>query len=254
MANKKSLIPAAAAVAPKPSAKRKSRLRGKQRISGELARRRLRQMAEKTGEDVRMALQFEAAMEAANDTLRSAGKHRGNGAHTTNTIRLALAVQVSLVVARLFDKGSARWAHNAKDISSIPLMIRLLRQDRCRRSMLVAASKWPGQALTGEAACQAAIDQARGLYRRLAQHPYLLALRRVKSYRNNATAHTMREKKAIVPRFKDLTLLVDLARDITAAVDLAVLGHTSALLESERQYRADGEVFWRRALGQGAPK
>jgi hypothetical protein len=120
--------------------------RARSTITTTVAVDRIRKMTDGIVQDVERALVLQIALEAGNDTIREI---RGDGpalsfygAHSYEAIRLGLTVSLVLTLANLFDpatlyvsrkkKGQRRSA-NKSDIISIPLLVRLLKQRRCRR-------------------------------------------------------------------------------------------------------------------------
>src|SRR5262249_23521991 len=103
--------------------------------------------------DVEIAIQVEAALETANsivmgDELRDV---RFYGADSFNAAQLSMSNFLALVLAKLFETPGPRWGlskssrYNISDVASIPLMIRLLKQARCRKRLRNRARDWTPQ-------------------------------------------------------------------------------------------------------------
>lgn len=226
----------------------KPRRRRRESISKAEALRRLRRMVRAIDENVRIVLQTEAVLEAGNDLIRAgAGKDRPD-AFAYEVIQAGLAMQLALCLARLFDKGAKRFKPNRRELASIPLMMRLVRQQRCRQAVVEAARRWPGQKLTAEGTCTRAINQMSQAYRSLGTAPLRSAVRRVKVFRNDQLAHTKLEPSRTKPFFRDLFSLVKVARNISQPARLIVEGVHIDLAEDSQVYRKSADRYWKHAF------
>jgi len=216
--------------------------------------RRLRRMAKVVRMDVRWAMRTEVALEAANDLIVADPNKKLPGAATYEAISLSLTMHLALLLGRIFDKGSRLRPPNKKDIASIPLLMRLLRQARCRRAIRASATRWPGPRSVNERACNRSIDRASAAYAKLRGGPWLSAIRRLRSLRNRALAHSMRDLQPARPLYKDLFLLADLAAEISEAASHAIHGIGETMHDEEEVYRKDADRFWKYAFHVAAAK
>jgi hypothetical protein len=218
-------------------------------ISTREAMRRLKRMIRAITRDVQIAMEVEASLEAANAIVTAAPTRKRPGAETYMATSNALTMYLALCVARIFDQGSARYPDNKKDLASLPLMIRLLRQRRCQAILIDRARRWtPG--FPQDAACQRAIGEAIDRYRAMRRSSTDRAsVRRLRNFRNEWLAHTMMDDPAKKrPAYKDLFRLIDVAREIVQPARLAILGEHHDLPEIEELYMADAKRFWEAAL------
>lgn len=86
-------------------------------------------------------LKIEATLEIGNAIVLKMPDKDIPGVGAYNIIQHSLSFDLAMHIARLFDKGSGRYHANQKDAASIPLMIRLLRQKRCKRMLADRARK-----------------------------------------------------------------------------------------------------------------
>ena len=94
---------------------RRKKRRQRATISRTEAVRRLEQMVEQIELDLKIALWAEAVLEAANDLVVGEPNREYPGADAYNTIRESLAVNLSLLLDRLFDNGFKSTRLNNKD-------------------------------------------------------------------------------------------------------------------------------------------
>jgi hypothetical protein len=66
----------------------------------------------------------------------------------------------------------------------------------------------------------------------------------LKKFRNWRLAHSVVEQSSPVPRFQDLSLLLDVATKIAAASSLAVLGRPWDVEDTSEVRRHQGRAFW----------
>lgn len=200
------------------------------------------------------ALRIEATLEAGNDIVRKMPDKAIPGAQAYNTIRNCLAFDLSMHLARLFDKGSKHYPANKKDAASIPLMIRLLRQKRCQRMLADRARNWsPSLAQTlgaqFERDCIKAIDDASKAYTSTFRGKFgQSGLKRLKDAHDNHFAHSLMKDKKIELIYNHLYRLTDCARDILEHASVAIAGHNLSLVKFEEHYREEADEFWNKAL------
>ena len=231
-------------------------------MSAAAAIARLDEMIPLVERELRRAIDVEAAMETANDAIAS-GNLEGKsfeGALCYNTIANSLALHLALTLAKLFEfprprKGEApSRRHNASDVASIPLVVRLLKQTQCRKALVERARGWNAIEMDfgriNAAAVERAIDNIvksdKDFRGSKTNH---IALRTLANFRNKFLAHTLLGsalKKH--PLFNDLFLLVDLARSIVSEASLAVRGLDLDLEGVEARAKEAARAFWRPAL------
>lgn len=216
-------------------------------------------MLEHVQRDVYWALEIEVAMEAANEVIQAGLKGKlFYGATTFNVVSSAMAIQLSLALAKLFEVPTPRQgqsqarAMNGSDVASLPLLVRLLKQKRCRDHYVALSRGWSfaigQQANSSPSEVDDLLDQVftrYGAARR--DRRYQLALSRVREFRNNRVAHSLLRGHT-PPIYNDLHMLMDLARDTLQDIRLAMTGINSDLLEKERFRRDEAHHFWSAAL------
>lgn len=223
-------------------------------ISQAEAVRRLEFMVLRIEEDVRIGLRAEATLEAANDIVMAAPRKERPGALAYRTISQSLALNLAISLARLFDLGSKRRHPNKRDIASIPLIIRLLKQRRCQTVLVERARSWTphltGLEDTHGNTCQQSIDKAINAYDELRKSREGRAmLRRLRDFRNRHLAHSMMQDVLKArPTYKELFTLMDVARDAVEGAKLAIDGQSMELKDSEKIYRDKVDDFWRMAF------
>jgi hypothetical protein len=216
--------------------------------------------------DVEIAIQTEAALETANelvngDELRGANFY---GADCYNAVKLSMSIFLALTLAKLFEtpglwRGKSQtYRFNNSDIASIPLMIRLLKQARCRKHLSKRARDWtpsiPGMAETNAEVCERAIDRATEAYATLrSKHAGRNAAAKLRLFRNKAVAHTLLGTALkSAPLYRELFLLMDVARDVAEQSRLAIDGIHIDLRETEEEQMNISRAFWRPALTASA--
>ncbi len=209
--------------------------------------------------EVYWGLEIEVAMEAANDVVQ--GGYRGKtfyGANTFNVVVNALAIELSLVLAKLFEIPSPRPGRSAadrfnrSDIASIPLLVRLLRQKQCCTHYVSLSMDWEfgiGKAMNGEAPVVArTAERLISRYGSARRSPkYQVAMKRIRDFRNIRVAHSLMIQPTM-PIYKDLHMLMDLARETLQDMRLVMKGEAVDLLEKESIRRREAAHFWAAAL------
>ena len=211
--------------------------------------------------DVQIAIEVKAAMEAANKIvigdLRNVTYH---GAECYNTVKQSMALFLALTLAKLFEFPIPRnnetraSRYNRSDLASIPLMVRLLKQKRCRTALLERARMWTPQ-LTGmgdihAVSCERGIDRAIEAYDRIQRIPRgRKAIASLKAFRDKVLAHNLLgQALENTLLYNELFLLMDVARDVTQHAKLAILGDNLDLKDVEMERARMSEAFWRPAL------
>ena len=223
-------------------------------ISRADAIKRLEMMVRRIEEDVKIGLWAEATLEAANEIVMATPDQERPGALAYRTISNSLALNIAISLARLFDPGSRRRHPNKRDIASIPLIIRLLMQQRCQKVLVDRARSWTPQLTefedTNAEGCQRSINMAINAYNRVRYTREGRAmLRRLRDFRNKRLAHSMMQDTLnALPRYKELFTLMDVARDTVEGAMLAIDGQSMGLKDSEKIYREEADEFWRTAF------
>lgn len=218
------------------------------------AMHRLRAMVRRLDNNVRMALGAEAILEAANKKVGTSPRTVFLGASAYNTIVHSLMLSLALSLARLYDLGTKKRHPNRRDIASIPLIVRLLKQPRCQNRLILHARNWTPHlewsADIQARACERAIRSAIGAYDKLVGTREGRAMvRRLREFRNKLLAHSLIEDVIeALPTYNDLFALMDVARDVMQHAKLAIKGTNEDLKTVERIIFSDGERFWDNAL------
>jgi hypothetical protein len=243
---------------------RRDTKRTRSTITTAIAVDRIRKMSDGVVEDVEEALALQTALEAGNDTIREI---RGSGpplsfygAHAYEAIKRGLTISLALTLAKLFDpatlyvsraKNGRRGSVNKSDIISIPLLLRLLKQRRCQAFLGREARGWNaalGHAVnraTAISAANAAVA-AYADFRRTQKGRS--AARILKTFRNHHLAHRLLDKRAPLPRYRDLFLLLEVAARVAEKARLAVTGVSWDVEESGDVWKTHCKAFWGPAL------
>jgi hypothetical protein len=206
-------------------------------------------------ENVKIGLSVEAALRSANDiVIRELREKQYYGADCYNTVRQCMSLELTLTVARLFDFGSKGRHPNDRDVASIPLLIRLLDQRRCRSFFCRKAREWtpqmPSMADMHADSCTRAIDNAVTAFSSLQQaREGRAAIKTLKIFRDKKLAHSLLEsvlKK--LPRYEQLFMLMSVARNVTHHTKLAVQGSDYDFDELASGLYDASKAFWEPAL------
>lgn len=204
--------------------------------------------------DVNFALWDEAVLEAGNQVVSSLKNKNIEGAAAFNVIHQGLSADLSVTLARLFDFGSRRFAPNKRETSSIPLLIRLLKQKRCRDHFIARAGNWVSAYRHSDSdaiACDTAIKSSIEDYNALMRGGGPSALSRLQKARNYRIAHRkINDVEEGFPRYRDLFMLVAMAAKISENIKFATSGHNSSLAEQKMTMDKEALAFWSRALHQ----
>ena len=199
------------------------------------------------------ALRIEATMEAGNKIVQGLPDKQVAGAEAYNTIMQSLAFDLSMHLARLYDVGTKHRPVNQRDVASIPLLVRLLRQERCKKTLMLRARKWAphnmAYASVFERDCEKALARASAAYSKTFKGAFgRSGLKNLKAFRDTLVAHTLMTDVDQRPMYNQLFRLTDCARDFVEHARLAVTGDNSSLAEFEEIYEGHAEAFWRKAL------
>jgi hypothetical protein len=232
-----------------PTAKKKRR---RATISQVVALQRIDKMMVLVLENVKLALHQEAALRTANMVVKTSvrGDRSYYGAECYGTICQTLALSLALTLARLFDEGSRRRPVNKRDVASIPLLIRLLRQKRCRKALAARARGWtqecPWQLADLDAAqCERDIDAASAACDRLRQtRECRVARKRLRKFRNKMLAHSLMDVVIrALPEYRQLFILTKAVRVITGHAKQG-LGDNLPLEGFATERRRQAKAFW----------
>lgn len=233
---------------------RKKKRKRPSTLTSNEATARIDSMTQLIHNDVRIALSAEATLEVGNAIVMENPKRKFSGAQAYETIATSLALNLAISLSRLFDSGSKRFPPNKRDIASIPLLLRLIKQRRCQKKLIEKAREWtpqiPRLADVNASACIQSIEGAIAAYE---NPPDRTAFRRanakLREFRNVRLAHSMMsEVLDSVPTYGELFMLSDVARNVTDEVLHAVTGQAKQLREIEAMYREQANYFWMKAL------
>lgn len=225
----------------------------KARLNTQQAVERLDKMIPILFQNLQNALLIEATMEAGNNIVGEMSDRSFPGARTYNRIMRSLAHDLAMHLARLYDKGARNRHDNEKDIASIPLAVRLLRQTRCKKALSKRARNWlPHDATFAdifERDCLKAIERASNSYSETFLGPHGRGgLKILKEFRNNFLAHSLMRNSDANPIYHHLYKLTDSARDFVQDAQLAVKGKGDDLGQHEKIFERDATTFWKMAL------
>jgi len=236
--------------------------RKRKTISRAEAVKRLGAMVKAINRDLERALAIEATLEEANRVVIATPDQIRPGPDTYATITGSLATDLAITLARLFEPiqtepikgGGTRPTPYKSERATIPLIVHLLRQKRCRDELAARARVWipsmPWIADTQEAACRKACAEAVEAFAALRRdHDGRQGIARLTELRNNGIAHTLwtaPDKPG--PQYRQLFRLADTAREVVGAALLAIDGNNADFLEVEKIKIADAARFWGYAL------
>lgn len=232
----------------------KQKKKGKNnRITNAEALKRLDSMSPILFKNIDSALRIEATMIVGNDIVGEMLDRNIPGASAFNCIMHSLACDLAMHLARLFDSGARRIHANKRDVASIPLAIRLLRQQRNKKALAARARKWKhpdtyySEIFEQDClnAIQRALDNHSNTFRGQYGKGGLMIL---KEFRDKFMAHSLITDSTANPIFHHLYRLTDSARDTVKEIRLAVEGRADDLEAHERIFTENAESFWRRAL------
>jgi hypothetical protein len=245
----------------------------------EEALRRVKLISPMLRADVARAILSHAIMEAANDTIPK-------GMAGTNTIfsdtyfgtQNALALKLAMDLARIFDLSEGgRYSPEEQDKASILVLAALLRRSDVRTSLEQEAADWlPAAAHLGRfgsappGVIEAALKEAeenhrsndRDMCRRAVAELLAIAgrlelegseeraaLQRIREFRNRRLAHSLFDKEPeALPKYNDLNLLLDLAKEAATRSVLAIEGlnidFSDEARRAERTRKDTQHAFW----------
>lgn len=204
------------------------------------------------------AIRIETTMEEANSIVQSLPDKRFPGALAFNAIMQSLAFDLAMHLARLYDVGNRNRPVNGRDVASIPLAVRLLRQKRCQTALKLRARGWLPHdrsfASVFENDCARALERASTGYSDTFKGKFGRGgLKTLKTFRDTFMAHSLMTDVDVKPIYFQLFRLTDCARDFVEDARLALSGDNSSLKEQEEIFADEARDFWRMALiGEGA--
>ena len=224
--------------------------------------KRLGAMVKAIHRDLERALAVEAALEEANAIVNATPDQVRPGPSTYAVVANSLAFDLAMTLARLFEPiqtegrkgGGKRPLPYKSERATIPLIVHLLKQKRCRDELATRARQWiphmPSMADSQEAACRKACGEAVEAYATLRRDSdNRRGVARLNAIRNDVFAHALRnEFEGPGPQYRQLFRLADTARDVVAAALFAIQGHDVDFLDVERIRREDAQRFWGHAL------
>lgn len=204
--------------------------------------------------NLRWALRIEAALEVGNDMVGELADKAFPGAAAYNTIKRSLSYDLALHVARLFDKGVLRVKPNKRDVASIPLMVRLIRQKRCHDALVkIAGETHPhlGMGAIFARNCSEAIERASAAYSGVFRGQFgASGIRAIKLVRDNHLAHSLMKDVDHDVIYHQVFRLVKDATTIVEAASIAILGSAPQMEESKARYRAEAHEFWTQVFAE----
>ena len=205
---------------------------------------RLHVIFEKVRCDYSHALRVECSMESANEVVCALVSTEFDCASAYNTSLDSMKFDLSVSLARLLDNSGVRRkkagrSPNQKDIASVPFLVRLLRQERCKFFFI---KNNPEAEKSIEAAL---IAYSTGLCSPSAKQ----IRRKLKSFRNHELAHSLIvESDLRNPKFKELFSLTSALGEVVANLSL-VIDDAAWDIASEIEVLSDqAKSFWSRAF------
>jgi AbiU2 len=236
----------------------------------EEALRRVKLIAPMLRRDVETAILSHAVMEAANDTIpKGMASTYSDFVDTYSAVQNALSLKLMMDLARIFDlsEGGPSHPREKQDKASIQVLGALLRRPDVQNGLEEEAAKWfPGSAhfaTVGSAPpqvveamleedyrsqnrddCRKAIAAFLALAGRLEEGSEEKdALGRTRDFRHSRLAHALFDKEPKTPKYADLNLLLDLAKEAATSASLAVEGLSNDLGDQARRARQNAEGY-----------
>lgn len=202
--------------------------------------------------EIAKAVEIEASMEVLNRLVQSHGKPAVYGRHALGLIQQHYVIELALALPKIFDEPGYRpkksRAHqlNQSDVASIPLLLRLLEQERFKKSL---CDRHCARSSDGHQV-RSLINEAVDIWRSMQQSkPMRDEWAKVKSFRDNGLAHAfitpLPEK---LPQYREIFLLVDKATAIMDRIEPAISGSSRSFASYESQWADEAEESWSLAL------
>lgn len=227
-------------------------------ITKTVAMDRIEKMLPLVLENVQLAMRLHAALETGNDVIggmrkAGSGDPRWYGANSYNTISLSITLTLALTLAKLFDLGTRSRKPNKRDVASIPLLLRLTKQKRCRNVLCARARDWgPDKsfAASNEATALQELDAAWATYAALRNnYKGRKAATTLKMLRDKKLAHSLIDANLyLLPRYEDLSFLLEVAMAIGSHLRLAINGENWTASDFHEEACRQGKAFWLPAI------
>ena len=228
--------------------------KGAQRLSTEDAIQRVIQITPLLARDTWHALRVRSALHCANEVVGriNFGQPTEFG-DTYNVIQNSLALTVAVALARLFDVSNPkRHPIEEQDKASIPVLAHLMMREDTLEYLARRAQKWTPDLIQGaelgETTCRQAAASVLSQYENFSKSfTSQEALSRVRDFRTNRLSHNLfgsQLSERDHPRFDDLDLLADFARDFVRPAVLAVEGIDRDLAREEEIKSKMDIRFW----------
>ncbi len=209
------------------------------------------QMLEPIAGQLAVAVEIEASMEVLNEEVHARQRPAIYGAEAFRVIQQAYVSELALALAKLYETPVPRngatkaQAFNKTDLASIPLLLRLLQQDRCKAVLCDRNRSWDRDGTE----VQWLIDDASRIWCRMRRSSAIRdALTRVTDYRHFAVHLLRRGPPARLPTYREVFVLVDNAVAIMRLIQPAMTGTNRNLSVFEELWRDEARDFWSRAL------
>lgn len=218
---------------------------------------RIKVMVSRIQDDVSTGSRAEAVLEKGNEVGGSLLGSNQVHAQTYNCLKQSLVLNIAMTTARLYDQGTKRYHPNHRQLASIPLLVRLLRQKRCREHLVEEAYlTWMPHDTPDELRekckqnASEAIDKVIDIYRQEIASPRRRHCRKLlKQFRDTEMAHTkLEEYQLLRPTYSQLFQLLSAARGILEAAKFAVSGQPLYLEDMKSGIELNSRDFWNKAL------
>ena len=195
-------------------------------------------------------VKIKSTLEVGNATVLDMPNTDIPGAGAYNTIKESLSFDLAMHLARLFDRGSGRYHANHKDVASIPLMMRLLRQKRCRRALADRArTRDCDLADLFERDCLKFIEKASAAFSATFRGKFgQSGLKRLKIARDHHFAHSLMSNEKLDVIYNQGFRLADCACNIMDSASIAITGKALEFDQVKQHFREEAKEFWNRAL------
>lgn len=217
--------------------------------------------------EIELAVAEYGALESANEIVVSELKGvQFPGADTYNVIAQTIAHSLALRLAKLLEVPTIRRGStvartsNRSDVASLPLMLRLVKQTRCRKFFEGKARAWTPQlaimADVNAKTCGDSIDHAVSAYRSYASsRDGQVALKRLRDFRNNMLAHSLlSQDESHLPKYNQLFSAHAMVCELWHHLRLATSGVNWDHKMFVQHRLSESRRFWKPALGGGAKR
>lgn len=205
---------------------------------------RLHVIFEKVRRDYSHALHVECSMESANQVVSALVSTESSSASAYNTALDSMKFDLSVSLARLLDNSGIRRKKNGrspnqKDIASVPFLIRLLRQKRCKDFFVkmnpeVEKSIKATLIAYSNRLCSPSAKQAR---------------RKLKSFRNHELAHSLIfESNLRNPKFNEIFGLTAALGEVIANLSLVIDDAEWDIHSEKEALLEEAKIFWSKAF------